>query len=262
MKGENTMKRLAHFIYYKKNIIIAAVILLNIIALISFYNFRFSTDYLSFFKGDHDMSAAYDEISKKYQGIETIQILIETNEADDTITSKENLKEIARYMNQLEDVEGITFIQSFLPKQLPTLQGIIHIDEVWIDTNYNQLLQQIDSAPYTRDLLSEDKDLGLIIIGLEDLGDKDLIVETIQAISIDHNLNLDYAGNQIIIKTIFDYLWKIILTLPPLAILLVLTVFYFNIRVRKLTILAMLPAAFGALWTFGTIFILPRAGEV
>ena len=252
------MERLASLIERKQKLIIGIVILINIVALLSFYNFRFSTDYLSFFKGNHDMSLAYDEINQKFGGIESIQILIEANSNETELTEKEILKEVSYYLHQLEQVDGISFIRSFLPTSTPTPQGPIKVDGDWIEAHHEQLAAMIKSNEFSKELLSEDRQLGLVMVGLTDQADSDAVIEQIKELSIGSNLKLDYAGNQIIVNTIFSYLLKIILTLPPLAILLVLLTFYLNIRVKKLTILSMLPAAFGALWTFGTVFLLGK----
>ena len=92
------MERLASLIENKQKPIIGIVILINIVALLSFFNFRFSTDYLSFFKGNHDMSIAYDGINQKYGGIESIQILIESDSKETVLIEKETLKEVSSYL--------------------------------------------------------------------------------------------------------------------------------------------------------------------
>ncbi len=252
------MGNLANFIQRKQKVIIGIVILLNIIALLSFYNFRFSTDYLSFFKGNHEMSNTYDQISQKYQGIEMVQVLIETNKNNESLLEKENLKEISSYQHKLDQIKGVSFLRGFLPKALPTPQGTIEVNEEWINAHYEPLASSLKTSEYTKELLSEDYTLGLIMVGLTDQADSSEVINQIKEITIGRGLKLDYAGNQVIVNTIFDYLLKIILVLPPLAILLVLLTFYLNIRVKKLTILSMLPAAFGALWTFGTVFLLGK----
>lgn len=257
-KGKWNMKKLAHFIYYKSKLIIGIVIVINIIALLSFYNFSFSTDYLAFFKGNDEMAAAYDEISQKYEGIETIQVLIDAEATHSSITDKNNLMEVASYIDKIEEIDGVNFVQSFLPKQVPSPKGPVEIDKSFIDTHYEELILSIEASPFTKHLLSEDNQLGLVMLGISDEADKDAVVDELQAVTIGQNLSLDYAGNQIIVSTLFDYLFKIILIFPPLAILLVLLTFYLNIRVKKLTLFAMLPAALGALWTFGTLFLLGK----
>ncbi|MFC1916938.1 RND family transporter, partial [Chloroflexota bacterium] len=65
---------------------------------------------------------------------------------------------------------------------------------------------------------------------------------------------LSLAGNEIVEDTLWDYLVKIILILPPCAMGLMLLVFSSILKSRKFTIIAIIPAGLGALWTIGTIF--------
>ncbi|MCJ7769497.1 MAG: efflux RND transporter permease subunit, partial [Dehalococcoidales bacterium] len=65
---------------------------------------------------------------------------------------------------------------------------------------------------------------------------------------------LSLAGNEVIKDTLWGYLIRVIFILPPSAILLVLLVFYAFLRKLRFALLALIPAGFAALWTFGTIF--------
>lgn len=251
------MRKLAEIIYYRSKIIILSVILLNIIALLSFFNFSFTTDYLSFFKGNNEISSTYDEINEKYQGVETIQILIESNNGED-LTTQQNLASISSYTEQLGNIEGKTFINSFLPQSTKIDNKIISIDENFINQNYKETLTAIDNDYMNKQLISEDKKAALIILGINESVDKTSFTKNVTSLSIDDNLSVDYAGTEIIYSTIKSYLIKFIIFFPPSAALLILLTFYFNIRNRKATIFAMLPAIFAALWTFGTFFLLNK----
>ena len=67
-------------------------------------------------------------------------------------------------------------------------------------------------------------------------------------------LALSLAGNDVIKDTIWGYLIRVLVILLPCAIILVLLVFYLVLRKGRLTVLSIVPAGLGALWTFGTIF--------
>ncbi len=252
------MKNLARFIYYRSKAIIIITVIINIIALLSLFNFSLSTDYLSFFKGNNEISSVYDEINDKYKGIETIQILIESKD-DSDLTSKNNLMAISLYLESLKEIEGTSFTTSFLPQKTTTgINEIIEIDSNYIRSNYEQTLTIIESNDMLNSFISENNKAGLVILGMNNEIDKKLYADKVTEIMIDDNLTTNYAGNQIIVNTLEDYLIKIILIFPPLAIILVLFVFYLNIRNKIATIFAMLPASFGALWMFGTVFLLDK----
>ena len=67
-------------------------------------------------------------------------------------------------------------------------------------------------------------------------------------------MNLTYyiSGDQYMQNKIFDYLLLILLTLVPLAIVILISIFRFQMRSIKATMLSILPAVVAALWTLGS----------
>lgn len=250
------MERISRFIYTKSKVIFAIVGILNLISIISFVNFKFSTDYLAFFKGSHEEALVYDQLDEKYTGIETIQILIGSD--NNQLTEKENLIAIATYLEQVRQVDGVTFANSFLPPKITTQQGVMELNSEFISSNYDLVQSSLAKSTLNQDLLSEDKQYTIVTVGLSKDRNLEETVQRIEEIPIDAGLSLQYAGNTVITSSLLDYLIKLILTLPPAAIILVLGVFYLSIRNIKFTLFSMLPAAFGALWTFGTLFIIGK----
>lgn len=251
------MEKISRFIYTRSKVIFLIVGLLNIISLVSFINFKFSTDYLAFFKGTNEEALVYDQLAEKYTGIETVQILISSDNGQQ-LTEEENLLAIASYLERLRQVEGVTFANSFLPSKITTSHGLRDLDSDFISSNYSTVQTLLTKSTVNQDLLSENKQLTVVTVGLSEEVNPEETVQRIEEIPIDAELSLQYAGNTVITTSLLDYLIKLILTLPPGAIILLLAVFYFSIRNIKFTLFSMLPAAFGALWTFGTLFIIGK----
>ena len=247
------MERIANFIYAKSRIIIILVVILNIIALASFFRFDIDTDFLSFFTSGNPKTEEFDRLNEKYQIGEAISVLIEQ---DNSLLDKENLQCVFRLQEDIEGIGGVTRVQSFIPPEISVQGHFFSVTEEFIERHSDLLRDFIEDEYYfTEQFLSSDDSKGILIINLELDADAGDVIRSLEAIvQNEENLTLSLAGNEIIQATLWNYLLRILLVLPPCAIILVLLVFYSVIRNRKFTIMAMIPAGLAALWTLGTIF--------
>ncbi len=247
------MERIANFVYKWSKPIIILVAILNIIALASFFRFSLDTDFLGFFTKGNPKAVEYDQLNEKYHVGETVMVLIEQ---DDSLLEEENLQSVFRLQEDIEQIDGISQVQSFIPPDFPLRNGVIKVTEEFI-TRYPDLLEDFIRDKYflAEQFLSSDNSKGAIVATLEvDAVAGDVLEALEEIVQSEENLTLSLAGNEVIKDTLWDYLIRIVFILPPCAILLVTLVFFLVIRNRKFTILAMIPAALAALWTFGTIF--------
>ncbi|MFC1908359.1 RND family transporter [Chloroflexota bacterium] len=247
------MEWIARFVCSKSKLIIILVAIINLVALASLFRFSLDTDFLSFFTSGNPRAAEYDRLNEKYDTGEVISLLIEQ---DDSLVKKENLYKVFKLQEEIEKLPGISRIDSFIPPEISTLGRIITVDGDFINHHYDILEDFIEEKYFLADqFLSTDRSRAILIISLELGASAGEVVQSLEEVTrneVDWTISL--AGNGIIEDTLWDYLLRIIFILPPCAICLVLLVFYLIIRNRKLTILAMIPAGFGALWTIGTIF--------
>ncbi len=247
------MERIASFIYKRSRLIIILVAILSIAALVSFFRFQLDTDFLGFFTEGNPKAEEYNQLNEKYQVGEAISLLIEQ---DSSLLGKENLKSVYRLQEEIEGIDGVSQVQSFVPPEIPVGSHISTIDEKFIDRHSDLLRDFIEDKYFlTEQFLSADDSKGALIVNMELDADADDVVKSLKEIvNNEKSLTLSLAGNEVIKDTLWHYLIRIILILPPCAIILVLLVFYSVIRNRKFTIMAVIPAGLGALWTFGTIF--------
>jgi predicted RND superfamily exporter protein len=75
-------------------------------------------------------------------------------------------------------------------------------------------------------------------------------------------VELTLSGNPVVFATVLDLLSLILLVIPPVVIGLLILTFYATIGDRRLSVLAIVPAALGSLWTFGLIFALGREVDI
>jgi predicted RND superfamily exporter protein len=246
------LKRIAGFIHDHSRLILAFVVIVNLVSLASFYRFNLDTDFLAFFSKENPKAEAYNELNAKYQSGETISILMEK---DSSLLDKENLLDVFRLQQQVEDTDGVAFVQSFIPPQLTTGGSITTVDEAYIEEQYDTLRDFIENKYFLAgQFLTDDGRSAVIIVSPEVDAPAGEVIDSLKELAEDSPLNLSLAGNEVIKATMWDYLLRILCILPPCEIVLVLLVFYLVLRNLRLTVLAIAPAGLAALWTFGSIF--------
>ncbi|UCC59584.1 MAG: MMPL family transporter, partial [Dehalococcoidia bacterium] len=80
------------------------------------------------------------------------------------------------------------------------------------------------------------------------------VVKSLQVLAEqERDLELSFAGDEIVRDELRNSIRTTLYYLPPLAVALILLVFVFVIRSIRLTLLAILPAVIAVLWSYGTI---------
>lgn len=247
------MKKLADFIYRRSKLIILFVIVLNILSLVSFIRFSLDTDFLSFFSAGNPEAQEYDRLNEKYNTSEAITVLIETQ---GSLLEKDSLLSVYHLQEQLTKIDGVERVQSYIPPEIQFQGTIIPVDEALISANYTQLAVFIENSYFMTDqLLSPDNDSSIMVVTLQkDANPADIITAIKTAGENAGNLSISPVGDAVIQDTLQRYLLRVLIILPPCAIILVLLVFYIVLRNRRFTVFAIIPAGLAALWTFGTIF--------
>jgi hypothetical protein len=247
------MERIANFVYKRSKLIIALVVVFNIAAAISFYRFNIDTDFLSTFSQGNPKAAEFNQLNAKYQSGEAITVLAEK---DDSLLNKQNLIAIFRLQEEIKGIDGISSVQSLLPPQIFLPGEIVPVNEQFISTGYEQLRDFIENKYFMTDqFLSSDKQSSILVVTLGPDAPARKVVRALNEIASDsEDLTISLAGNQVIRDTLWSYLLRILYIVPPCAISLVLLVFIAVLRSPKLSVLSIIPAGIGALWTFGTIF--------
>lgn len=247
------MSRLAGFIFTRSRLIIGFVVIMNIIALLSLTRISLNTNITSFFSKDNEVYNQYLALTEKYDVSEAIAILVQDGQS---LLSQDDLLTLYDLKVSVEDIPGVSQVQTYLPTEIPVGNGSLDVDPRFITYHHDELedFTRYRYPPAT-EFLSDDETTGLVAVTLTYDADADAVVKALHAINDRyHDVTLSLAGNAVIANTLHSYLVRILLILPPAAIALVLLVFYSMLRSRRLTILSMLPAGIGALWTLGTIF--------
>ncbi|KTB47600.1 efflux RND transporter permease subunit [Dehalogenimonas alkenigignens] len=247
------MDKIAGFVTRRPKIIIAIVALTNLAALLSFFRFSLDTEFLNFFDPDNEEVAAYHQLNLEYGTGEAVTVLVES---DNSLLERANLLAVFDFQSQSSRIPGVQQVQSYIPAQMLSGSLLLPVNAEFIQSNAEALGQFVDQRYFLTDqFLSGDRKSAVVVVSLDVGADSGPAVDALrQAIDDYPGLRLSIAGNPVIKDTVVGYLANILFILLPFAIGLILLVFYFILRHKRLTPLAMLPAAFGALWTFGTIF--------
>ncbi|MFC2071482.1 RND family transporter [Chloroflexota bacterium] len=247
------MRRIATFCYKASLPIIIVVVIVNIVALVSFFRFELDTDFLNFFTSGNPRAEEFDRLKEKYETGDIISILIEQN---DSLLDENNLQKVFRLQQEIEKLDGVSRVESFIPSEISVGRHVFKVDEKFI-ARHSDILEDFikNNDLLTGQFLSSDNSKSVVMANLEFDAVAGEVVESLEGIiHSEENWTLSLAGNEIIKETLWDYLIRIIFILPPCAIFLVLVVFSLILRSRKFTITAIIPAGLGALWTIGTIF--------
>jgi predicted RND superfamily exporter protein len=246
------MQKIARFIYARARLIIILVAILNIAALVSLFRFQLDTDFLSFFASENPKAVEYDRLQEKYGAGEAISVLIEQ---ENSLLEKEALQKVYRLQQEIEALDGVSLAESFIPSDMPVGGQVFEVDERFIERHSDILADFIEDKYFLADqFLTDDDSKAVLIVSLESEAVPGEVVASLQAIVQDETeWTLSLAGNEIIGDTLWYYLRRIIFILPPSAICLILLVFFLILRKRLFTVLAIIPAGLGALWTIGTI---------
>ncbi len=123
------MRKIATFCYKASLPIIIVVIVLNITALVSFFRFELDTDFLNFFTSGNPRAEEFDRLKEKYETGEIISILIEQN---DSLLDENNLQKVFRLQQEIEYLDGVSRVESFIPSEISVGGHIFQVDEKFI----------------------------------------------------------------------------------------------------------------------------------
>ncbi len=250
-----SMERIANFIYDRAKIIIAVVVILNLLALASFVNFKLDTNFLEFFTKGNPRTAEYNSLNEKYQIGETIAVLIEQ---EGCLLDEQQLQDVFWLQQSIENIDGIYRVQRLIPTEMRIGSATFQVDPTYISRHADLLEDFIRENYGSSQLLSSDESNAAIIVSIElDAPTADVLdslEELVEVAEQKTSLQLSLAGNKIIERTFWHYLLRVLMFLPPCAMILVLLVFSTTLKKRSLSIMAVIPAGISALWTLGTVF--------
>ncbi len=238
------MKKYVHFINNNKKILIIIFMIVNIIALVGVTKIRFNTDFSVFSTKESVYQDRLDELEETFGDLNQIIVLVEHPNFND-----ETIQDLRYIQANIELMENIDYVQGVAPKELVINNAVVQIEDI----SSSQLLTYYDSfGKFSPLIVEEDTYYSTFTVFISnDFGNKD--INKIENILDTFDYSTFISGDSYNQLKISDYIFKILLMLPPLAIIVILLVFKWQMGAFKPTLMSILPAAMGSLWTFGFI---------
>jgi predicted RND superfamily exporter protein len=251
------MRRIGTFIATHPKRVLGLTALVTLIAATSLFRLQFNADVASFITEGNERGETFAALNEKYATQDPVNVVLSLPDGE-LFTDRANLVALTEFRDDLAAVEGVSSVAALVPQTSP-LDGIA-ISPFMVRMAPEELLQQVIGGPLSELLLSENgQHTLLLVVPAEDgIG----VARTIGELEAPKGMQLTVSGNPAIYAEVLDILSLFLLLIPPVVLFLLLGTFYANVGDRKLTILAVVPALLGSLWTFGMLSLIGREIDI
>lgn len=247
------MDRIARTIVTHNRRILAGTVLVTLVAVAMLFRMSFNADVTEFMKDGSESGRVYAALQEKYATDDPINLLVEAPPGA-TFRQGGSLAELLELSADIGRIEGVGAVASLVPPVDP-ITGTVITPELLRSLPEAAIQQGLLSSPLADLLLSEDATETLVMVA--PTGDAFDVVRALRdwvEARPPGGLAVTLTGNPVVFESVFGMLTWFLLGIPPVVVLLLLGTFYANIGDRRLTVMAIIPAILGSLWTFGVIF--------
>lgn len=251
------MDRVARFIVERSKVVLGLTALVTVLSVLMLFRMSFNADISSFLLAGNETGQEFAALQDKYEAPDPINVMASLPDGE-AFTSAHNLALIAELRDTLLDVEGVVGVASVVPDTHP-LTGE-PLEAAAIASAPDQVVAGLLAQnPISAILVSEDARHTLLFVspGEDATAVARRVIDVAQP-----GLELTFSGNPVVFASVLDLLTWFLLIIPPIVIGLLVLVFFSTIGDRRLSVLALVPAALGSLWTFGTIFALGNRVDI
>jgi predicted RND superfamily exporter protein len=249
--------RIARLIVDHSRQILAATALISLFSVAMLFRMDFNADVASFVLEGNDTGETFSALQDKYATADPINVIASLDEG--SFRTKDGLVKLVLLRDQLAAVEGVEAVASIVPESNPITGAPLTAGDIGFapEAAISELLEQ---NPVSHLLLDDEgqNTLLLVIPGDDPLS----AARKVGDITPPSGITLTLSGNPVVFATVLDVLSLFLLIIPPIVIALLVGTFYATIGDLRLSVLAILPAALGSLWTFGLIFGLGREVDI
>ena len=243
------MDSIARLIVNRSKVVLALTGVITLLAIGMLFRVSFNADVSSFLLEGNEVGEEFAALQAKYETRDPINVVATLPEGE-TFADSANLALLAELRDRLAGVAGVDSVAAVVPETNPVTGEPISVEmiESLPDAAATQLLEQ---SPVSDLLLSEDGRHTLVIVTPGE--DATAAARAVTQVEF-AGLELVFSGNPVIFSSVLDLLGWFILIIPPVVIALLVATFYATIGDRRLSVLAIVPAVLGSIWTFGLIF--------
>jgi predicted RND superfamily exporter protein len=251
------MRKIANFIATHPHRVLGLTVLVTLLAVVSLFRLQFNADVASFITEGNERGEAFAALNEKYATQDPINVVLSLSDGE-VFTDRAHLVELTEFRDQLLQVEGVASVASLVPDVSP-IDGT-PISPFLVSVAPDEILQSVVGGPLAELLLSADGQSTLLMVVPESDGVG--VARDIKNMSAPDGMELTVSGNPAVYAAVIDILGWFLLIIPPTVLFLLVGTFYANIGDRKLSLLAVVPALLGSLWTFGLLAILGREIDI
>ncbi len=238
------MGKYTNFIFKFKKPLIIFVAVYTLFSIVGLFQLKLNTDFAIFSKTESVYEERLIQLEETFGSFNQIVIVVESYSFDET-----TIAELRSIQSDLAGYENVISVQGVAPEQItinnvPT--DILTLSTDQLQAYYDQFG---DFSPL---VIKEGIYYSIYNVFINDqFGRPD--IKEIETMLEAHDLPSYISGDIYNQTKIVDYILRILLILPPLALLVILLVFRWQMGAFKPTLLSVLPAGIGSVWTLGFI---------
>ena len=243
------MERVARIIVHRSHVVLAATGLISLVAVAMLFRVSLNADVSSFLLEGNATGEQFAALQDKYDTRDPINVVASLPDGQ-TFRSSDNLALVADLRGTLLEVEGVGEVATVVPAADPLTGATLDAQTLRRQPDAGAAML-LDQSPVSELLVSSNAQHTLLIVTAET--DPTATARRVTDVSVS-GLGLTFSGNPVVFASVIDALSVVLLVIPPIVIALLVTVFFSTIGDRRLSVLAIVPAVLGSLWTFGLIF--------
>ncbi len=251
------MRRIGQYIATHPRRVLAVMGLLTVLAVIALFRIRFNANVASFLSEGNTTGEAFADLQEKYGTSDPVNVILSLGEGR-SFRDREWLVELASFRDEILDVEGVASVAALVPASSP-IDGR-PLPPALIALAPAEVLEQVTAGPVGELLLSADGRHTLLLV--VPVGDGVPVARALSELEPPAGTEVTVSGNPAVYAAIVDILSLFLLLIPPVVVLLLVLTFWANLGERRLSVLALVPALLGSLWTFGFLSALGREIDI
>ncbi len=251
------MNRIGSAIVRHPHRILGITALITLLSVISLFRISFNADVSSFITEGNERGEAFAALQDKYATKDPVNVVVSLPDRS-RFSDREALVALAAFRDQLSTLDGVAEVAALIPAINP-LDGSAITPE-FLASAPDMLLQAVTSGPLSDLMLSPDGRHTLLLVVPE--GDGIDVARSIPELEPPAGAEVTVSGNPAVYASVIDVLSLFLLLIPPVVMVLLVATFYANVGDRRLSLLALVPALLGSLWTFGLLSLLGREIDI
>ncbi len=251
------MRSIGTYIARHPKRVLAASAVVTVLAVVSLFRIQFNADVTSFITDGNERGEAFAALQEKYDTADPVNVVLGLSEGD-SFFERQRLVDLAEYRDGLLAIDGVASVAAVLPDVSP-IDGRPITPEL-VAVAPQPILDQALAGPLAELLLSEDGRHTMLFVVPAD--DGVAVARAVPDVPAPQGAEVTVAGNPAVFAEVIDILSLFLLLIPPIVLVLLIGTFYANVGERRLSVLAVVPALLGSLWTFGLLAGLGREIDI